>query len=64
MNYYEDITAGDNSHLAVVTTLKDLISAKRIKSGNRSKLTLGQMPDSSIQSVFSSPAAPSIYKST
>ncbi|KAL4900142.1 hypothetical protein BDW74DRAFT_104538 [Aspergillus multicolor] len=61
MNYYEDVTAGDNSHLAVVTTLKDLISAKRIKSGNGSKLILGQMSDDTIQSVFVKPAAPSVY---
>ncbi|KAL4815659.1 hypothetical protein BDW67DRAFT_185661 [Aspergillus spinulosporus] len=64
MNYYEDVTAGDNSHLAVVTTLKDLISAKRIKSGNRSKLVMGQMSDDTIQSVFANPGAPSGSKNT
>ncbi|KAL4931236.1 uncharacterized protein BDV17DRAFT_257444 [Aspergillus undulatus] len=57
MNYYEDVTAGDNSHLAVVTTLKDLISAKRIKSGNGSKLVLGQMSDDVLKSVFMNAAA-------
>jgi hypothetical protein len=51
-NYYEDITTGDDSRVAVVTTFRDLISAKRIKSGNRSKLALGQMSNSSIQSIF------------
>jgi hypothetical protein len=61
MNYYEDITAGDNSHLAVVTTFKDLISAKRIKSGSGSKLILGQMSDDTIQSVFVTSKAPSAY---
>jgi hypothetical protein len=59
MNYYEDITAGDSSHLAVVTTFKDLISAKRIKSGSGSKLILGQMSDHTIQSVFVNTTAPS-----
>ncbi|KAL5342679.1 hypothetical protein BJX70DRAFT_269047 [Aspergillus crustosus] len=59
-NYYEDVTAEDNSHLAVVTTLKDLISAKRIKSGIGSKLVLGQMSDDTIQSVFVNTAAPSV----
>ncbi|KAL3447277.1 hypothetical protein BJX65DRAFT_100558 [Aspergillus insuetus] len=59
MNYYEDITAGDNSHLAVVTTFKDLISAKRIKSGSGSKLILGQMSDHTIQSVFVNTTVPS-----
>ncbi|KAL4885941.1 hypothetical protein BJY04DRAFT_179572 [Aspergillus karnatakaensis] len=61
MNYYEDITAGDNSHLAVVTTFKDLISAKRIKSGSGSKLILGQMSDDTIQSGFVDTTAPSVY---
>ncbi|KAL3462748.1 hypothetical protein BJX64DRAFT_258536 [Aspergillus heterothallicus] len=61
MNYYEDVTAGDNSHLAVVTTLKDLISAKRIKSGSGSKLVLGQMSDDTIQSFFTKTAVPGVY---
>ncbi|KAL3475089.1 hypothetical protein BJX99DRAFT_259702 [Aspergillus californicus] len=61
MNYYEDVTAGDNTHLAVVTTLKDLISAKRIKSGNGSKLVLGQMSDNTIQGIFVNTAAPSVH---
>jgi hypothetical protein len=64
MNYYEDITAGDNSHLAAVTTLKDLISAKRIKSGNGSKLILGQMSDDTIQSVFIDTTGSSTYTNT
>ncbi|KAL2809389.1 hypothetical protein BJX63DRAFT_435257 [Aspergillus granulosus] len=51
-NFYEDITAGDDSHVTVVTKFNDLISAKHIKSGNRSKLVLGQMSDASIQSIF------------
>ncbi|KAL4806629.1 hypothetical protein BDV18DRAFT_159799 [Aspergillus unguis] len=37
-NYYEDVTAGENSNLTVVTNLKDLIFAKRIKMGNRSRI--------------------------
>jgi hypothetical protein len=61
MNYYEDITAGDNSHLGVVTRFKDLISAKRIKSGSGSKLILGQMSDHTIQSVFVTTETPSAY---
>ncbi|KAL2845936.1 hypothetical protein BJY01DRAFT_213790 [Aspergillus pseudoustus] len=60
MNYYEDVTAGDNSHLAVVTTLKDLISAKRIKSGNGSKLVLGQMSDDTLKSVLVNPTTPNV----
>ncbi|KAE8136801.1 hypothetical protein BDV38DRAFT_283738 [Aspergillus pseudotamarii] len=53
INYYEDIAVGDNTRLAVVTTFKDLISAKHIKSGNGSCIALGQMSDDSIQNVFS-----------
>ncbi|KAH8703885.1 hypothetical protein BGW36DRAFT_287375 [Talaromyces proteolyticus] len=62
-NYYEDVTAGDNSRVAVVTTLKDLISVKRIKSGNGSQLALGQMSDDSLQSFFVHPTSPSLSTS-
>jgi hypothetical protein len=62
MNYYKDVTAGDNSHLAVVTTLKDLISAKRIKSGNGSKLVPGQMSDDTLKSVSANPTTPSLHE--
>lgn len=51
-NYFEDVTTGDNSRQAIVTTLEDLISAKRIKSGNNSYQALGRMADESIQSFF------------
>jgi hypothetical protein len=53
-HYFEDISTGDNSRQAIVTTLDDLISAKRIKSGNNSYQALGRMADESIQSFFNS----------
>ncbi|KAE8383461.1 hypothetical protein BDV26DRAFT_139747 [Aspergillus bertholletiae] len=52
-NYYEDIDVGDNTRLAVVNTLNDLISAKNIKSGNGSCVVLGQMSNDTVQNVFS-----------
>ncbi|KAJ5769000.1 hypothetical protein N7520_003559 [Penicillium odoratum] len=53
-HYFEDVSTGDNSRQAIVTTLEDLISAKRIKSGNNSYQALGRMADESIQSFFNS----------
>ncbi|KAJ9481090.1 hypothetical protein VN97_g12416 [Penicillium thymicola] len=54
-HFFEDVSTGDNSRQAIVTTLEDLISAKRIKSGNNSYQALGRMADESIQSFFSRP---------
>ncbi|KAJ6005657.1 hypothetical protein N7451_003601 [Penicillium sp. IBT 35674x] len=51
-HYFEDISTGDNSRQAIVTTLEDLISAKRVKSGDSSFQALGRMSDESIQSFF------------
>lgn len=53
-HYFEDVSTGDNSRQAIVTTLDDLISAKRIKSGDNSYQALGRMADESIQSFFNS----------
>ncbi|KAJ5647174.1 hypothetical protein N7490_003546 [Penicillium lividum] len=53
-HYFEDVSTGDNSRQAIVTTLEDLISAKRIKSGNNSYQALGRMADEGIQSFFNS----------
>jgi hypothetical protein len=52
MHLFEDVVAGDNSRQAIVTTLKDLISAKRVKVGNNSEQALGNMSDESIQQFF------------
>ena len=51
-NYYEDIATGDRSTQAVVTTLKDLISARRITSGSDSFQILGQLSDDSLQRML------------
>jgi hypothetical protein len=52
MHLFEDVVAGDNSRQAIVTTLEDLISAKRIKVGNNSDQALGNMSDESIRYFF------------
>ncbi|KAF9894402.1 hypothetical protein FE257_007905 [Aspergillus nanangensis] len=49
---HEDITTGDDSRQVIATTLNDLISAKRIKSGHQSYQALGQMSNESIQAIF------------
>ncbi|KAJ5667483.1 hypothetical protein N7507_003347 [Penicillium longicatenatum] len=45
-HFFEDVST------AIITTFEDLISAKRIKSGNNSYQALGRMADESIQSFF------------
>ncbi|KNG88886.1 hypothetical protein ANOM_003678 [Aspergillus nomiae NRRL 13137] len=54
-HHFEDITTGDHSRQVIVTTLNDLISAKRIKSGHQSYQAVGQMSNESIQAVFLRP---------
>ncbi|KAJ6260665.1 hypothetical protein Dda_4892 [Drechslerella dactyloides] len=49
INVFEDITAHDDGDQIVVSTLGDLISAKRITVGSRSLQLLGQMSDESLQ---------------
>jgi hypothetical protein len=46
-NFYEDITVGDDSQQYIVS-LKDLISAKRVKAGSRSTQVMGQVPAPSL----------------
>ncbi|KAJ6016526.1 hypothetical protein N7540_011117 [Penicillium herquei] len=48
MNYFEDVATGDNSKQVIVTTLKDLISARRITSGSGSLQVLGQLSEDSL----------------
>ncbi|GAB1210734.1 hypothetical protein APSETT445_009531 [Aspergillus pseudonomiae] len=54
-HHFEDITTGDHSRQAIATTLNDLISAKRIKSGHQSYQAFGQMSNESIQAIFLRP---------
>jgi hypothetical protein len=51
VNVFEDVEAADDVHQIIVATLGDLISAKRIKVGARSRQWLGQMSDTSLQQL-------------
>ena len=50
-NVFEDVTVAQDSHQVVVATLGDLISARRVSAGARSKQWLGQMSDTSLQQI-------------
>jgi chromosome segregation ATPase len=50
-NVFEDVASGDDSHQVIVATLGDLISAKRVTTGNRGAQWLGQMSDGSLQEL-------------
>ncbi|EEP83062.1 predicted protein [Uncinocarpus reesii 1704] len=49
MNVFEDVISADDAHQLIVSTLGDLISAKRITTGARSAQWLGQMSDDALQ---------------
>ncbi|KAJ5608641.1 hypothetical protein N7528_009208 [Penicillium herquei] len=51
-HYFEDVSTGNDSRQAIVTTLNDLISAKRITSGDGSCQALGNMSDVSTRLFF------------
>lgn len=51
MNYFEDVSTGDKSKQVIVTTLKDLISARRITSGSGSLQILGQLSEESLNNM-------------
>lgn len=51
-NHFEDTTTGDRSTQFVVSTPKDLVSAKRITSGSNSLQVLGQTSDDSLQQML------------
>lgn len=50
-NVFEDVSVAHDSHQVVVATLGDLISARRVSAGARSKQWLGQMSDASLQQL-------------
>ena len=50
-NVFEDVHMLDDGHQVIVSTLGDLISAKHISTGARSKQWLGQMSDNSLQQL-------------
>jgi hypothetical protein len=49
VNIFEDVTSMDDAKQVLVSTIGDLINAKRITTGMRSLQLIGQMSDESIQ---------------
>lgn len=61
-NCFQDVSTGNNSWQVITISLKALISAKRVKSGDGSDHVLGQMSNETIQSIFLRPEPSSAYK--
>ncbi|KAG0644999.1 hypothetical protein D0Z07_9215 [Hyphodiscus hymeniophilus] len=51
MNVFEDVSMADDGHQVLVSTIGDLISARRVTAGARSWQWLGQMSDDSLQQL-------------
>jgi hypothetical protein len=51
VNKFEDITMGHDAHQVIITTLGDLISAKRATTGFRSTRLIGQISDDAMQQL-------------
>jgi hypothetical protein len=51
INQFEDVTMAEDGNQIIVSTIGDLISAKRINAGARSNQWLGQMSDQSLQGM-------------
>ncbi|KAJ9667257.1 hypothetical protein H2201_002458 [Coniosporium apollinis] len=50
-NVFEDVSADQNAHQVIISTLGDLISAKRVSAGVGATQWLGQMSDASLQQL-------------
>ncbi|EDN04875.1 predicted protein [Histoplasma mississippiense (nom. inval.)] len=50
-NKFKDVLLADDAHQVIVSTLGELISAKRITTGSRSAQWLGQMLDKTLQQL-------------
>jgi hypothetical protein len=48
-NFFEDVSMADDGHQVLVSTIGDLVSAKRVTAGARSAQWIGQMSDDSLQ---------------
>jgi Sec-independent protein translocase protein TatA len=49
INDFEDVSMTDDGHQVIVSTIGDLVSARRVTAGARSLQCLGQMSDESLQ---------------
>ena len=54
VNVFEDVKIADDGQQVIVSTIGDLIMAKRVTAGNRSQQWMGQMSDASFQQLVSS----------
>jgi len=50
-NIVEDLSSGHDSHQVVVATLGDLITARRVVTGDKSTQWVGQMSDTALQQL-------------
>ena len=50
-NVFEDVTMAEDGHQVIVSTIGDLILAKRVSAGARSTQWMGQMSDDSLQQL-------------
>lgn len=50
-NVFEDVSAAQDAHQVIVSTLADLISAKRVTAGVGARQWLGQMSDATVQQL-------------
>jgi hypothetical protein len=51
INVFEDVVMSDDGQQVIVSTIGDLISAKRITAGSRSIQIMGQLSDESVQQL-------------
>jgi Fungal N-terminal domain of STAND proteins len=51
VNVFEDVSMSDDGHQLIISTMGDLISAKRVTVGSRSAQWLGQMSDATVQQL-------------
>jgi hypothetical protein len=58
-NVFEDVKTEGDSHQVLVSTVGDLISAKRITGGERTVQLMGQMSDASLQQLSQDGRLPS-----
>ena len=50
-NVFEDVSADQDAHQVIVSTLENLISAKRVTAGVGATQWLGQMPDTTLHQL-------------
>jgi DNA repair exonuclease SbcCD ATPase subunit len=50
-NVFEDVAQVDDGYQVIISTIGDLVSAKRVNSGSRTMQLLGQMSDDSLQQL-------------